>query len=53
LFHKGKTHGLTASSLVWLNAVGQHSIRINDQYRVCLVLTAAGPDQVEIVDYHP
>jgi toxin HigB-1 len=32
--------------------LGQHSIRINDQYRVCFVWTAAGPDDVEIVDYH-
>ena|ERR1022692_5233495 len=31
---------------------GQHSIRINDQYRICFQWTAAGPDQVEIVDYH-
>ena len=31
---------------------GQHSIRINDQYRICFVRTAAGPEQVEIVDYH-
>ena len=31
---------------------GQHSIRINDQWRVCFVWTAAGPDCVEIVDYH-
>jgi proteic killer suppression protein len=31
---------------------GQHSIRINDQYRVCFVWTDAGPEQVEIVDYH-
>jgi proteic killer suppression protein len=31
---------------------GQHSIRINDQYRVCFVWTEFGPDQVEIVDYH-
>jgi len=31
---------------------GQHSIRINDQYRICFVWTEAGPDQVEIVDYH-
>jgi toxin HigB-1 len=31
---------------------GQHSIRINDQYRICFVWTAAGPDDVEIVDYH-
>ena len=31
---------------------GQHSIRINDQFRLCFILTAAGPDAVEIVDYH-
>ena len=31
---------------------GQHSIRINDQWRVCFVWTASGPENVEIVDYH-
>ncbi len=31
---------------------GQHSIRINDQYRICFRWTAAGPEDVEIVDYH-
>ena len=31
---------------------GQHSIRINDQYRLCFAWTASGPDKVEIVDYH-
>ncbi|NMI54055.1 plasmid maintenance system killer protein [Xanthomonas hortorum pv. taraxaci] len=31
---------------------GQHSIRINDQWRVCFVWTDAGPEHVEIVDYH-
>ncbi|MDQ6881500.1 MAG: type II toxin-antitoxin system RelE/ParE family toxin [Pseudomonadota bacterium] len=31
---------------------GQHSIRINDQWRVCFVWTAEGPRDVEIVDYH-
>jgi proteic killer suppression protein len=31
---------------------GQHSIRINDQYRICFVWTASGPEQVEIVDDH-
>lgn len=31
---------------------GQHSIRINDQYRVCFRWTVAGPEDVEIVDYH-
>jgi toxin HigB-1 len=30
----------------------QHSIRINDQFRLCFVWTPQGPDQVEIVDYH-
>lgn len=31
---------------------GQHSIRINDQYRICFVWTDQGADEVEIVDYH-
>ncbi len=31
---------------------GQHSIRINDQWRVCFRWTAAGAEDVEIVDYH-
>ena len=31
---------------------GQHSIRINDQFRVCFVWTKAGAEQVEICDYH-
>jgi proteic killer suppression protein len=31
---------------------GQHSIRINDQFRICFVWTAEGPENVEIVDYH-
>ncbi len=34
------------------NRAGQHSIRINDQWRICFVWTDAGPMQVEIVDYH-
>jgi len=34
------------------NRKGQHSIRINDQFRVCFVWTAEGPAEVEIVDYH-
>jgi len=29
---------------------GQHSIRVNDQFRVCFVWTAEGPKDVEIVD---
>ncbi len=31
---------------------GQHSLRINDQWRVCFVWTVDGPRDVEIVDYH-
>jgi toxin HigB-1 len=31
---------------------GQHSIRINDQWRICFVWTEGGPTHVEIVDYH-
>jgi len=31
---------------------GQHSIRVNDQFRLCFVWTAEGPRNVEIVDYH-
>lgn len=31
---------------------GQHSIRVNDQWRICFVWTANGPTDVEIVDYH-
>jgi proteic killer suppression protein len=30
----------------------QHSIRINDQFRLCFVWTDRGPEAVEIVDYH-
>ena len=32
--------------------LGQWSIRINDQWRVCFVWIEAGPADVEIVDYH-
>ncbi|TCJ27880.1 plasmid maintenance system killer [Microbacterium sp. PI-1] len=31
---------------------GQYSIRVNDQWRICFVWTDAGPEEVEIVDYH-
>ena len=31
---------------------GQHSVRINDQWRICFVWTEGGPSDVEIVDYH-
>lgn len=32
--------------------VGQHSIRINQQWRICFTWTDAGPQDVQIVDYH-
>lgn len=32
--------------------LGQHSIRINNQYRICFSWTEHGPINVEIVDYH-
>jgi proteic killer suppression protein len=31
---------------------GQHSIRINDQFRLCFRWSDSGPEDVEIVDYH-
>ncbi|MDP2268673.1 MAG: type II toxin-antitoxin system RelE/ParE family toxin [Deltaproteobacteria bacterium] len=31
---------------------GQHSIRVNNQFRVCFRWTEDGPEDVEIVDYH-
>ena len=34
------------------NRQGQHSIRVNDQWRVCFVWTDEGVKDVEIVDYH-
>nr|WP_310015515.1 type II toxin-antitoxin system RelE/ParE family toxin [Brucella pseudogrignonensis] len=34
------------------DSIGQHSIRINDQWRICFVWIGAGAEQVEIVDYH-
>ena len=34
------------------NRKGQHSIRINSQYRSCFRWTDAGPADVEVVDYH-
>jgi toxin HigB-1 len=32
--------------------VGQYSIRVNQQWRICFEWTPAGPENVEIVDYH-
>ena len=31
---------------------GQHSIRVDRQWRICFVWTDAGPEYIEIVDYH-
>ena len=31
---------------------GQYTIRVNDQWRICFRWTPAGPEDVEIVDYH-
>ncbi len=32
--------------------LGQYSIRVNDQWRICFVWHEGGPSRVEIVDYH-
>jgi toxin HigB-1 len=32
--------------------VGQYSIRVNQQWRICFRWTPAGPEDIEIVDYH-
>lgn len=34
------------------NRKGEHSIRINEQYRICFQWSETGPDSVEITDYH-
>ncbi|TFC86681.1 type II toxin-antitoxin system RelE/ParE family toxin [Cryobacterium sp. TMT3-29-2] len=34
------------------NRKGQHSIRVDDQWRICFTWTPAGPINVEITDYH-
>lgn len=34
------------------NRSGQHSIRVNRQWRICFRWTDQGPEDVEIVDYH-
>ncbi len=34
------------------NRVGQHSIRINDQWRICFVWKSGHAYQVEVTDYH-
>jgi proteic killer suppression protein len=34
------------------NLAGRHSMRINDQWRIVFRWSTAGPEEVEIVDYH-
>ena len=34
------------------NRKGQHSIRINDQWRICFKWDEGGAEDVEIIDYH-
>ena len=34
------------------NRLGQYSVRINDQYRICFKWSETGPVEVEITDYH-
>jgi len=34
------------------NRAGQHSIRVNDQFRLCFVWTGSDAENVEFVDYH-
>ena len=31
---------------------GQYSVRVNQQWRICFRWSSAGPEDVEIVDYH-
>ena len=40
------------SRIAQRSRAGQYSIRVNDQFRLCFRWTAAGPEDVEIVDYH-
>jgi proteic killer suppression protein len=35
------------------NRLGQYSVRINDQYRICFKWSETGPIEFEITDYHP
>lgn len=41
-----------SSSASPCDRAGQHSIRVNDQWRVCFVWRGGGAENVEIVDYH-
>jgi proteic killer suppression protein len=41
-----RLHPLTGDRL------GQHSISVNDKFRICFIWTPEGPSEVEFVDYH-
>jgi proteic killer suppression protein len=41
-----RLHPLTGDRL------GQHSISVNDKFRICFIWTPEGPSGVEFVDYH-
>ncbi len=41
-----RRHPLTGDRL------GQHSISVNDKFRICFIWTPEGPSEVEFVDYH-
>jgi proteic killer suppression protein len=51
VLHDLKSPGLQLEAL-GKNRVGQHSIRINDRYRICFVWKDGKAVDVEIVDYH-
>jgi toxin HigB-1 len=57
LHHARDLNDLRAPPAIRLDALrsdrrGQHSIRINDQWRICFTWTEEGPTNVEVVDYH-
>ena len=37
---------------LYADRAGHYSIRVNDQFRICFRWTRAGPEDVELVDYH-
>ena len=52
----GTGQAVLVGRIVWSSGAedraGQHSIRINDQWRICFTWTAAGAAEIEITDYH-
>ncbi len=49
---EGKDYVMANGDVVEGNRAGQHSIRVNDQWRICLTWNAGVADGVELVDYH-